>query len=378
MTRITDPSPTNINQHKKIELENITKKELLRILEGKQNDPKQQLTIKINTNTLNQVRIYAKEHDTSMTNTIETIVTNYFKNKTITRDTITPKHDIAILLPLENEARQRYIKGHINLILNDPEILDDNNVKPNEFDKFTLLGREIPDNETQGIYIDTINNLLDNYDSEEKCYYSNYHVDHYDNPLLNHLGVQILETHTGEDNALHYDIILIHSYDQEIQEVRLITKKECCDLASEVNNTLILDYFDTYTQHEYIDTVQRDITDKKLLRNEVVRKEQEVNRLQQENMKLLDDKKRLIHIITDMRTKKHIPVRYNGDAIEQEVEEYTQKIKLLENENNTLQEKYNNIEAELRYMQREQEHKDQEVDKIIELVTKKIRNIYEE
>ena len=378
MTRITDPSPTNINQHKKIELENITKKELLRILEAKKHDPKQQLTIKINTNTLNQVRIYAKEHDTSMTNTIETIVTNYFKNKTITRDTITPKHDITILLPLENEARQRYIKGHINLILNDPEVLDDNNVKPNEFDKFTLLGREIPDNETQGIYIDTINNLLDNYDSEEKCYYSNYHVDHYDNPLLNHLGVQILETHTGENNALHYDIILIHSYDQEVQEVRLITQKECYHLASEVNNQSIIDYFDTYSQHEYIDTVQRDITDKKLLRQEIERKTQDNNRLEQRNKKLHDDKKQLLNIIDQMKKEKNIHVSYGEEAREQEITEYTQKIEVLEEENSKLKEKYNHIEAELRYIQREQDQKDKEVDKIIESVTKKIRNIYEE
>ncbi|MDY2744724.1 MAG: hypothetical protein SOV21_03625 [Methanosphaera sp.] len=298
MAKIIDPmqNPSDTKRHQKIELENITKEELLEILEDKKpRDTKQeQLAFKLSNNLLNQIKTYAAEHNTSRTNTVETIVTAYFKNKTFTRDYFTPDKDVTIIIPLEDEIRAKYVDGQVNIMIKDKYVENDTiQVKP--FDILYNVLKNTPDKYINYVTLENTNNLLDKYDSENECYYSTYHADQYQNIFLNHLGVIILEHHghfiekdgtTHIDKSLTYDILLIHSYNQEVQEVRMITKDECCKIADEVDNQIILDYFKNYPQHEYIDTVQREQIDKFTLNKQLHKTKQELHKMELENKKL--------------------------------------------------------------------------------------------
>ena len=335
MAKITDPSQPDTQNHQKIELENITKKELIEILENKKSkDTKQeQLAFKLTNNLLNQIKIYAKEHNTSRTNTVETIVTAYFKNKSITRDYFTLPTEVNIIIPIDEEIRLKYLEGHVNLMLKDQQV-ENGNIQVKPFDVFYSMLKDTPDKYINYVTLSNANNLLDQYDSKNKCYYSNYHADQYSNIFLNHLGVIILENHgriiekeghSTIDDSLHYDILLIHSYNREVQEVRMITKEECYKLASEVHNTIICDYFDNYKQHEYIDSVHRDYIDKWVLKRQLHQTKEELQEMKSQNKKL----HKTIETLSNGENIQEIQSELNKQH-EQEVQELQGKIRTLE------------------------------------------------
>ncbi|MGN1321734.1 MAG: coiled-coil domain-containing protein [Methanosphaera sp.] len=382
MVKITIPKQTKKEQkHQEIELENITKEQLLKILEGKQENKKKQLTIKITTNTVNQIRTYAKEQNTTVTNVLQTITSEYFKNKSITRDVITPNTKTYIAIPVEQEARQKYIKQKINLLLTDPKKDNYGNITAGEFDKFKIQNNKADLQYTQ---LKEINNLLDKYDSEEKCYYSNYNAYNYDNPLLNHLGILIYEhkriildnTDTSETGEhIPCDILLIHSYNGEVQEVRSITRQECYNIASDVNNKAILNYLDNYPQHEYITNVHEDILDKKALQGIILKRTQQLGRVKHENKKLQEDKKELQRIITQLQTGKKIDTQY-PDVIQAEINNYLETIESLKEENSKLRMNCNRLQYEIRDIENEQELKNKEIDEMIDSMKTRIRQTY--
>ena len=212
MVKITTPEQNEekLNEHQKIELENISKEELLKALENKQ--PKQlkevALSLKLTKNLSNQIRVYSKLHDTSMTNSIEQIITRFFDNKTLTRDYFNPTNEVSISIPLESEIIDKYITGNINLMVDVTETNDKPSINP--YDKQNNIINELP-SYFNIMHIETINNSLDEYDPINECYYSNYHVGlngKYQNKFLNHYGLIILETQEWLKKLSHYLIKL--------------------------------------------------------------------------------------------------------------------------------------------------------------------------
>lgn len=323
MVKITTPEQNEekLNEHQKIELENISKEELLKALENKQ--PKQlkevALSLKLTKNLSNQIRVYSKIHDKSMTNSIEQIVTKFFENKTLTRDYFTAKNDVNIAIPTEHTIIQKYITGGVNLIVNLEEN-EENEQTITPLDKQFKIINELPDEFFEIIELKNINNILDEYDPINECYYSNYNVGvngKYTNKFLNHYGLIILEKNkhpimeNGKlviDHTLDYELIGIHSYNNEIIEVKLMNTKQCYELATEVNNPMVLEYFNNFIDYEFIENVKNETVDKWVMMEEIQKTKNQLNHLEYKNNELKKENEQLQHVINNLRKQKKIRV----------------------------------------------------------------------
>lgn len=375
MVKITTPEQNEekLNEHQKIELENISKEELLKALENKQ--PKQlkevALSLKLTKNLSNQIRVYSKLHDTSMTNSIEQIITRFFDNKTLTRDYFNPTNEVSISIPLESEIIDKYITGNINLMVDVTETNDKPSINP--YDKQNNIINELP-SYFNIMHIETINNSLDEYDPINECYYSNYHVGlngKYQNKFLNHYGLIILETQGAtvfenskpvfDDTALNYKLIGIHSYNKEIIEVRLMTTKQCYELAIKVKNQNILNYFNNFNEYGYVEAVKRDVIDKWDLRKQIDKINFDKVKLQSENSKLMKENEELHNRIKNLRDNKDTPLEniildeYYGLV---DLNESKEQISKLQKENEELK-------SELNYLINVQEKRLDKIEKAV-------------
>lgn len=282
--------------------------------------------VRLNHSISRQLRRYALEHNTNITNSVERIINEKFMNKKIDRDYFNLSEEAPLLVPQDDDLITMYLSDSINLLV---AIQEDEKAKYTikTFDKQEEIYNKNK-NDFIILKIQRVNNVLDQYDKENDCYYTMYNYNDTKDPFKNHLGVCFitrLQTKINVDEKSTKKTteeiipILVQSYDNVLEEARIISQEELLQLSEEVNNHLLYLYVSNSDDFVNIRHIELVYEEKNKLR-------QQVNNLLFENTRL----------------KKSLEKENNNDE-----DKTNSTLIQLEEENKQLQEELKNTQEKL-------------------------------
>lgn len=270
-------------------------------------------TEKINTRITetisNTLKVYCELNNTTVSNFIDDLISNFFEGKKINRDYY-PIEETVIAIPKTPKLIKKYIENEVNLVVNKSEITKSFPIDP--YDKqYSLCKSNQP--LINLFYMNGTNNYLDKLDPKNKVYYSTINKDVYSDDVFKQFEEELepkdlLKTHSGliifpmtylkeynkekkyyEEKPLKKDycmFLLVHEYNNKITRVNLITRKQAINLALTVENEDLLEYINNNEdiatfkpikeEYELIDFQSEHITELK----------QKIEVLEEENRKL--------------------------------------------------------------------------------------------
>lgn len=232
-----------------------------------------------------QLRQYAEVRNTSVTEALETIVTQKFYNKKINRQYFNLENQATLLVPTNKAVLSHYAKHEINMVANITETTNET-YNISLFDKQAELFTNHPE-EFEVVTIHQVNNAYDTYNFNESCYYSTYNLLPDGNKFLNHIGfILLIHEETNEDGLLSKLRlpIFIHTYDGAVKEARIITQPEAVTLAEKYDNREIVEFLENIDDVVKFENIDDLMTVNELLNNSCYELQQEVNTLKNEKL----------------------------------------------------------------------------------------------
>lgn len=303
-----------------------------------------QVNLRLETNITDQLKVYAKEHDTTMTEIIKDILTEYYQNKKINQSTFKLKEPVNLILPKSKTLLHEYIENEINIVSSIKQY--DTQVSINPLDPQVNLyetstgGYELV-NVTHG------NNILDVFDPDNRCYH--LELDYYDDDLFtysDHRGLLMVNVpsfiYNKPEDSLDTLLIDILISDGKLIHASIITKERAMYLAKATDNMELLHFIHSIDEYNYIsELIDYDNSNRELTKENHEMKQVITNLIDEnENLKLEND-----GLIEEMKNNfeevKNDDYNQYVERIEQENKKLKNKIRALE-----LQEEERNIKID--------------------------------
>lgn len=317
MVKITEPEGIN-SQNSKVE--NTSDFDQLPTIRQNKN---KKIQLRLTPAVEQQLREYAGVKDTSITDAVERIITKKFYNKKINRKFFNLDQPSNILVPITNDLLYLYDKHQINLVANVKKV-DTNQYSFQLFDKQAELYNQYPD-QLEVVTIQQVNNVYDDYDPVQECYYSKYNLGDNEDKYLNHLGLIILSNEVlEEDSITTFKLpILVNTYEGTLREAKVLKITDAIQRAVDKEHDTLKEYLEDPknevmaleeikstidTNQELVDVLNRVETENILLQEQLTENQAEtdeelqekVNELQLENQ-VLRDKLNNLDTVVDKR-----------------------------------------------------------------------------
>ena len=312
MVKITEPE--GINPRKKVvKIPNLFDQQA----STRQNKNKK-IQLRLTPAVEQQLREYAGVRDTTITDAVETIITKKFYNRKINRKFFNLDQPSNILVPITNELLYLYDEHQINLVANVKEVAT-NQYSFQLFDKQAELYHQYPD-QLEVVTIQQVNNVYDDYDPVQECYYSKYNLSDNEDKYLNHLGLIILSNEVlEEDSITTFKLpILVNTYEGKLREAKVLKITDAVELAEKKKNNIL---------EEYLEDPNNEI-------------------LELEHIKAtMDTNQELLDLVNELKEENiFLQERLTENRAETE-EELQEKMKELQLENQALKDKLNNFDT---------------------------------
>lgn len=236
MVKITDPrnnsNSKEVNNNDNSETQKLTPeliKEMIKQQDKQDKKETTQLNLRLETSISNQIELQAIQEDTTKTEIIKEILTDFYNHKTLTKGTFKLKRPVTLMIPKNEKLLNDYIEHGINIVSSLKLINHERYINP--LDPQTNL-YETKNYDT--ITLTQTNNLLDKYDSEKKCYYGIYtpeYVFEEENEEETYYYSQKIE---DLDLRVHKGLMFI-SFENDIKNLKTILIKTVC-----IDNALII------------------------------------------------------------------------------------------------------------------------------------------
>ena len=297
MVKISNPikeeeNNETINSSFNMDLTDESFKEMLKPETKKDTTP---INFRLETDVVNEIKTYAEENNTTITEVLKDILIGYYNNKKITKGTFNLKEPVNLIIPKSRTLLNKYIQQNVNIISTINETVKGTEINPLD------PQLELYNNSSSGyelIKITRANNILDILDTENKCYHFNLTGKYYWN------GTEtIIAPEEAEDkllNSIHGGLLLVNiptdQYKQKLEtlivytltigtkliKASIITVDTALDLAIETKNNDLMKYINKINEYAFIsELVNYDNT------NEELSKENE--ELKEVIVKLLDE-----------------------------------------------------------------------------------------
>ncbi|MBE6513403.1 MAG: hypothetical protein E7Z75_09755 [Methanobrevibacter olleyae] len=338
MVKITDPKEDKSNSYEydTASIDNITKlnpdliREMLKPVSKHKTTP---VNIRLEESIVNQIKLYATEHETTVTEVLKDIITQYYTNKKIIKGVFDLKEPVTLIIPRSKELRAEYCKHRVNLVSSIREKEKELTINPID-PQINLY--ENSDSSYELITITQVNNLLDLYDPDNKCYHMATEYPYYDDYLLDllfdelendlyqpslHRGLLLLNT-VGVDNPNEAVLVDVTCYGNTLEYAYILNETEAMRLAGATHNEELIKFIHRLGQYSTVfDLVSYDKTNK-FLREENKENKEFIKVLIEENEALKDE------------------IKINENTFKERTEDETTKyMEGLEKENRRLQQK---------------------------------------
>lgn len=252
------------------------------ITEDKKTKSTTSVNIRLETSISNQIELQAKQVNTSKTEIIKGILTDFYNNKMITKGSFNLAEPVNLIIPKSVELIKEYENKKINIISSIVKEKNDTYINPldphNEL--YNNTGFEL-------VPLNQGNNILDTYDPEKKCYYDSMindsHIDY-----SYHRGLIIKTIRDTNDNLITVLIDLLIS-ENELYGAYLITIDEGIHLSSISNNTELITYLHRLQEYEEITELVSYNNTNKELRDIIKSNEYTIQQLLEENDELKNE-----------------------------------------------------------------------------------------
>lgn len=174
MVKITDPNKENKRTSQKdhdielppteVKLTDGLIKEMLKPVSKKSTTP---INFRLDTDIVNELKLYAEETDTTITEVFKDILTEYYSNKKITKGTFNLKYPVNLIIPKSKTLLYEYIENSINVISTVTETVKGTDINP--LDPHVKL-YEASTGGYELVHVTQANNILDVFDYDNKCY----------------------------------------------------------------------------------------------------------------------------------------------------------------------------------------------------------------
>ena len=272
MVKITDPNQEKNNTDKphlphletpeEIKLTPFLIKDMIKPKNKQETTP---VNVRLDKNIVTQIELYATEHNTTKTEVIKDILTEYYRNKKIRQVSFNLNEPVNLIIPKNKKLINQYIEKEINIITSIKRV--NNNTIINPLDPHNTLYNT---KQYELIQVNQINNLLDEYNPEERCYYFQslpkymdkfypalYQLiledvlDEMGNTSVNyffHRGLLLATIIDEEDNVagLFIDVICMGN---SILGAYIITPEEARELAVDTGNTELLNFINNIEEN---------------------------------------------------------------------------------------------------------------------------------
>ncbi len=368
MVKISNPFEENNNSNKnkqdthklEVSLTPTTIKKMLKPVNKQSTTP---VNLRLETSIADQIKIYANEHDTTMTEVIKDIITEYYFNKKITRGSFKIKEPVNLIIPKSMELVKEYVENEVNIVSSIKKYDDHTTINPLD------PQNNLYNNSNSGYEIITVtqaNNILDVYNEEDNCYSFMSEYEFYEDPVItedledevyknsSHRGlliVNIKDTLTETINSLLIDVL---TFGNELTHALIITPERATALARITGNMELISFIKNIEDYSNIwELVSYDNTNKELTKENHEIKQvmsnliDENESLKLENESLTEEIKETFLEVKDNEYNTYV------ERIEKENKELKDKLKALE-----LREKarVSNMESILNNIKELQEH----------------------
>ena len=174
MVKITDPNKENKRTSQKdytvelptteVKLTDGLIKEMLKPVSKKSTTP---INFRLDTDIVNELKLYAEETDTTITEVFKDILTEYYSNKKITKGTFNLKYPVNLIIPKSKTLLYEYIENSINVVSTVKETVKGTDINP--LDPHVKL-YESSTGGYELVHVTQANNILDVFDYDNKCY----------------------------------------------------------------------------------------------------------------------------------------------------------------------------------------------------------------
>ena len=279
MVKISNPFEENNNSNKnkqdthklEVSLTPTTIKKMLKPVNKQSTTP---VNLRLETSIADQIKIYANEHDTTMTEVIKDIITEYYFNKKITRGSFKIKEPVNLIIPKSMELVKEYVENEVNIVSSIKQYDDHTTINPLDPQS------NLYNNSNSGYEIITVtqaNNILDVYNEEDNCYSFMSEYEFYEDPVItedledevyknsSHRGlliVNIKDTLTETINSLLIDVL---TFGNELTHALIITPERATALARITGNLELISFIKNIEDYSNIwELVSYDNTNKEL------------------------------------------------------------------------------------------------------------------
>lgn len=279
MVKISNPFEENNNSNKnkqdthklEVSLTPTTIKKMLKPVNKQSTTP---VNLRLETSIADQIKIYANEHDTTMTEVIKDIITEYYFNKKITRGSFKIKEPVNLIIPKSMELVKEYVENEVNIVSSIKQYDDHTTINPLD------PQNNLYNNSNSGYEIITVtqaNNILDVYNEEDNCYSFMSEYEFYEDPVItedledeiyknsSHRGlliVTIKDTLTETINSLLIDVL---TFGNKLTHALIITPERAIELARITGNMELISFIKNIEDYSNIwELVSYDNTNKEL------------------------------------------------------------------------------------------------------------------
>lgn len=359
MVKISNPikeeeNIETINSSLNMDLTDESFKEMLKPETKKDTTP---INFRLETDVVNEIKTYAEENNTTITEVLKDILMGYYNNKKITKGTFNLKEPVNIIIPKSRTLLNRYIQQNVNIISTINETVKGTEINPLD------PHLELYNNSSSGyelIKITRANNILDVLDTENKCYHFNLTGKYYWNGAETFIAPE--ETEDNLLNSTHGGLLLVNiPADQYMQKLEtliiytltigtklvkasIITVDTALDLAVESKNNDLMEYINKINEYTFIsELVNYDNTNEELSKETEKLKKVIANLLKEnEEYKLeLETMNNEVRASIN-QLKENDTVKY-AEELEKENEKLTKELETMKDKLNDWQVKADNL-----------------------------------
>ncbi len=298
------------------------------------------INFRLDTNIVNELKLYAEETDTTITEVFKDILIEYYNNKKITKGTFNLKKPVNLIIPKSRSLLSEYIENNINVVSTVKETVKGTDINP--LDPHISL-YETSTGGYELVRVTRANNILDVFDNENKCYRFMLEDDFLGNPVNPedviedkytysfHRGLLLVDvpglTSENESETLIIDTLVS---DSELISAYIISVDRAIELARNTHNTDLISFIRGISEHTFIsnlvsyDNSNRELTKENYELKEVI-------------SKLIDDNETLKLEVETLNNE------FKENFTEVNDNDYLKYVETLEKENKELKAKVNEL-----------------------------------
>lgn len=353
----TDPDTPNNPNIK------FTDKQIKEMLKPESKQKTTQVNLRLETSITDQLKVYAKEHDTTMTEIIKDIITEYYQNKKINKSTFKLKEPVNLIIPKSKTLLHEYIENEVNIVSSIKQYGTQVNINPldphiNTYETSTG-GYEL-------IHITQANNILDVFDQDNKCYRFRLDDGFFGDPVNDtetfdkdqytysfHRGLLMVNIpsfmYDKPEDSLETLLIDILVSDGYLIKASIITKGRAIELARKTGNMELIGFIRSIDEYTYIsELVKYDNTNRELTK--------ENHEIKQTITALIDENETL------KLENESLNEEIKNNFTEVKNDDYNKYVEGIEHENKELKDR-------VRALELQEDERTQKIDKLYQMLS---------